>query len=135
MGVYISRDNIEAVFGVDRVEAWASLTDDDTSTDITNRITEAINYAEGYFDAMFRGSQYLIPLEASGSSLILVQSLIATIAGSWLYNLRGMDDELLQNKLDRMEEKAEHTLQKILSGQLQLDATLQYSHWDAPEAI
>lgn len=92
MGTYIVQADIESQFGTSNVAAWSNLSNTSTSAD-TDRIADAIDYAERTVESRLRGRGYTIPLSASSSgALTPVIDWCAKLAGVWLYESRGQRD-------------------------------------------
>ena len=88
---YITRSNIEDIFGIENIKTWADLQNNGDATSISTRITGAITYTQAEVDDRLRGSAYTVPLsEPTVQSLI---DIAARIAGYWLWLSRGIDDE------------------------------------------
>ncbi len=83
MGSYVSKSDIENVFGVDNIAVWSNLaggTDADTA-----RITLAIGYAENIVEDSFRGGKYALPFNPIPN---VVVDWCAKLAGIWLFLCR-----------------------------------------------
>jgi len=93
MGRYAAQSDVEAVFGTANVAVWSNL-DSDSTTANTSRIASAIAVAEQSIDDRLRGGPYSLPLTAVGSGgLVTVTDWAARLAGVWLYESRGVEDE------------------------------------------
>lgn len=122
MGTYISKSNVEALFG-DNVAKWSNLNNDDAQANET-RIDDAIDYAEGLIEDRFRDSKYAVPLVGnSTNALRTIKNVAAQLAGWWLYRARGLrDDEETTDKMQAHHDDAQETIDGFLSGRLKLDA-------------
>lgn len=135
MGTYIARADVEAVFGVDNVEKWADLDNDQDATKITNRITDAISFAEGLFEGRLRQGRYALPLTVAGSGLDFIQSIVSTLAGDWLYRARGLRDEDETNRIRNLLVRTEKLMGQIATGVIRLDSQLSHDGPTHPEVI
>jgi hypothetical protein len=89
---YIARSDIEAVFGVDNVAAWATLSTGDNSGTITARIASIIIIASDDLDEVLRevaGVDARLPLTAPTPNVVYN---VACHAGFLLYGPRASDD-------------------------------------------
>lgn len=90
---YCAKADIEAKFGVKNVEKWADLDNDADDTNITARITAAIDAASDDIDATMLGGPYDIPIVLSGGGTPgEITNICAVLAGVWLYDSRGIED-------------------------------------------
>lgn len=122
-GRYIADTNIFDEFGTQNCNAWADLDGDGDATKISNRIQRAINVAEDRFDSAFRTSVYLIPLQPLGPINDVV-SLIAQLAGIWLYECRGLrDKETTTTKMDARKKAVIEQLDEILAAKVHINCT------------
>ncbi|MCC6320312.1 MAG: DUF1320 family protein [Phycisphaerales bacterium] len=87
----ITQDDIELVFGETNVAVWSNLKSDSATAD-TARITWAIASAEAELANRLRTSKYAVPLSPTGSHDYEVKNILAKIAGSLLYESRGIRD-------------------------------------------
>ena len=96
---YATRADIEARFGKVNVETWANLDNADPDApevagEITARIDRAIEVATARIDDAFRGSRFKVPLEpTAGNQLVGITEVCAALAGTWLYESRGIDEQ------------------------------------------
>ncbi len=88
MGIIVAQSDIENVYGVNNVRRWSQLDQDSKQGDAT-RIALGITNAESKFADRFRNSVYIVP--ACGTSATYT-NWIATLAGVWLYQNRGVRD-------------------------------------------
>lgn len=92
---YCTRSDIEDAFGVTNVSKWADLDDDQDAGKIAARITRAIAEASSIVDTKLRRSVYVVPVErAEGEDDYDpgFVNVVATLAGVWLYEARGVQD-------------------------------------------
>lgn len=127
MSSYCDRDDIEAVFGVDNVELYADLDNDDDSGKITARIAQAISVASEEIDDLMRGLHYRLPLAtAGGTTPTSIANLAAHLAGLWLYESRGAVDLDREgspvHRLRYLREWTDRVINDIQSGRRKLDA-------------
>lgn len=88
---YCTQAEIESYFGRDNIRKWADLNNNKVTTEIEDRIAEAINRATEEIDARLRGGQYNIPLDFDTMPRPLVKVAIQ-LAGDDLYSPRGAQD-------------------------------------------
>ncbi len=122
---YCTRSDIEAIYGK-TVAAWADVDQSGDQTAISNRIEHAISVAENEIDAMMRNSWLAVPLrDQAGGVPPLITEIAATLAGVWLYELRGVEqvDERGQpiHRLALKRQWALQTLEAVRRGVMQLD--------------
>ena len=136
MGTYINSADLVAIFGASRItdtDGWADLDNDGDSTKITARITESISYAEEYIESYLRGSRITVPISATGS---ILKTIIATIAGEWLYKCRGFQDgDPERSKVGALLQRSEKLLKQIRNGQLRLNVNLSHNEATAPVVL
>lgn len=90
---YCTQSDIEQIFGVRNVATWSNLDNSSTSAD-GPRINAAIEYARTWLDDRFAGGRYQLPLTTDGSNVpSTIRDLAARLAGVWLYESRGMDEQ------------------------------------------
>ncbi len=136
MGTYIGQSDIEDVFGKSNVSRWANIDNTDDPTVATqSRITSAIAYAERLVEARLRDRQYAIPLTASSGSLDVIVDVCAKLAGAWLYESRGIDDEDAATATTARKKEADRMLNMILSGQVVLAASPNHNGPTAPIVV
>ena len=136
MGQYLSRSDVEAVFGIDNVVAWSNL--DNTQAGANEgRIDTAIAYAEAAIDDRFRGGRYRVPIVcSSGGTPKVVVGWAAKLAGIWLYESRGLrDGDEMGNKLSALKQRVEAEISMYLSGQRRLAAELSGDAPNAPAVV
>ena len=119
MGLYISQSSIENIFGVNNIKHWSNLDNTDLAVD-TTRVSLAISWAEEHVNNRFRNGLYSIPFSTIPQEVI---NWCATLAGIWLYQSRGMNDENEEgNKLTRLKVDIERQISECLAGMTTLDA-------------
>ncbi len=130
MGTYITKSDIEAVFGVDNMATWSDLENTQGSTN-EDRVDTAIAHAESLVDDRFRHSRYAVPLQGiDGSVPAVVVDWAAKLAGIWLYESRGLRDGDQDNQLAGIKSAVETGMDAYLSGKRRLNAVT--SEGDAP---
>ena len=128
-GTYIDSGDINNVFGEDNVIRWSQL-DNDVATADTNRLTQAITFAEDHVTDRLRNGPYALPFTTCPET---VKNIMATLAGVWLYESRGLtDDNEEGNKLQDKKVDAHRDIDLIMGRVIKLDATLAYG--DTPTA-
>jgi len=120
---YIVRADIEAVYGRDNVSKWADLNNNNDAGEITARVDRAIAVAGDELDSRLRRSQYRVPLEGvTGTLPYVVKDMVATLAGVWLYESRGVvDAEDGSHRLQYGREKVGDQISDILANRLWID--------------
>jgi phage gp36-like protein len=122
-GYYATQDDVENRFGIDNIRIWSQL-DNTVETADETRIQAALDYADAYINAFFRGSQYAAPLVfATGGDVAKVWA--ATIAGEWLFRSRVVpegDDKALA--IAQMLERVTDDMAQCRGGMKRLDAAV-----------
>lgn len=123
---YCTRADIEQVFGPENVRKWAELDGDANSTNVTNRIADAIKYAGVDIDDALRGGAYAVPFDPVPTKIV---DLCRRMAAVRLYEARGVQDvnedtgapmhRLMWHKRD-----CEKQLKEIRTGRMRIDAVL-----------
>ena len=90
---YITRSDIEDVFGPSNVAAWSSLENDQYAD--ADRITTAITWAEAELNRRLRLMGYSTPVPSSSVDYATVQQIAIRFAAEHLYGPRGLRDETL----------------------------------------
>lgn len=135
MGTYISQSDLNSAFGENNVIQWSNLDNSTTTVDST-RVTAAITFAEAFVQDRLRGGRYTIPFSANSSGATeLLKQCMAKMAGWWLYQSRGTNDTAIDAKLEVQRAEAEALLDRIASGQIQLDIALSHSGPTAPAIV
>lgn len=112
-GSYIIQADIENVFGTSNVQKWSQLDNDFDIAD-TTRITTAITYAEERVENRFRESRYALPFSPISNE---IKEWCAKLAGIWLYQSRGQDDDNEEgNKLEQLRKNVEDAISMCLAG-------------------
>ena len=138
MANYITKADIEAIFGVTNVVKWSNLDNDDAQANAA-RIDSAIAYAESYVDDKFRQGRYDVPvIGTAGTTPEMVVDMAAKMAGVWLYNTRRIrnreDDEVGQVNQGHQDE-VDSLLAEYVSGQRVLPAERSHSFATAPQVV
>lgn len=135
---YIAQANIESKFGKNNVAIWADLDNTQVEADITARIVTAITFADEMVDNILRHARYTLPItNTSGFTPKIIVDVVASLAGVWLYENRGVQDfdpesGKPQHRLHWTKADAHETLRKLRMGQIELDAV---SKINIPEVI
>lgn len=115
--IYITRSDIENIFGTLNVIRWADLDGDDDATKIGNRISYAIATACANFDDVIRGHQYANVIV--NATLI---DLVARMAALRLYDGREIiDGDPTTDKLSLVRQDVESRLYKIRRGEITIE--------------
>lgn len=121
--MYCERSDIETIFGVAELKAWADLDNNQVDADIANRITAAIVYAQDQIDVRLRGGPHTIPFTEPPP--ITIVKVCAKFAGIELYGARGVVDHnpdgKPENRFYLMKREALKTLTDILASIITLD--------------
>jgi len=118
---YITQANVENIFGTSNIQMWSQLDNDSDVVD-TARIDIAISYAEERVNNKFRGNRYCIPFS---SVPMEIEEWCAKLAGIWLYQSRGQQDDNEEgNKLEQLRKSVEGEIGLCLAGATKLNATL-----------
>ena len=128
---YAERTDVEAVFGVANVAAWADLDNDGDSSKIDDRVTLALSMADCEINDKLRGGIYVLPLVKTGEDEPpeTVVNMAAMLAGVFLYESRGVQDfnpdsGQAVHRLTWYRKRVESTIREITSGVRMLDAEL-----------
>lgn len=132
MSGYCNRTDVEQVCGKVNVEKWSDMDDDDNSTNITSRITLAIELQYNRMNDLLRESKYTIPLVSTTDTTPVTypyapRFINATLAGVWLYEAKGVIDvdprtgEAV-HALQYLKQSAERELEEIVKGRRQINA-------------
>ena len=132
MSAYCTRADIEAMFGVDNVSKWADLDNDADVDKILARITVMIGYASDEIDDRLRDGRYVIPF---GTAPTTIKRCAVGIAGTMLYDARGIIEEAEENSIDKHRTLAEKTLNEIVAGKIRLSAALIDTQNEVPRVI
>jgi len=83
MGRYVTKTDVENIFGMDNVVVWSNL-EGGTAVNET-RIAQAILYAESIIEDSFRGGRYQLPFSPVS---VVLKDWCAKLAGIWLFSCR-----------------------------------------------
>ena len=119
---FITRSDIDDIFGAENTTRWSQLDPDLTTAD-TDRIDDAIEWAEDYAQDRLRGSRYAVPF---GSVTSTVTNWLATLAGWWLFEHRRVREGGGDAAADysKRREIIEGEMDAVLSGAVTLDMPL-----------
>lgn len=136
MGRYITESDLYAAKGQANVLEWATLDDGSSSPTPAERITAAIDYAEGMLDDQFAGGPYVVPLSLGTRSLQVVKTMLATLAAEWLFACRSeRKGETASDRLLAQVDRVRETCAEYLSGQRQLDAVKVGTSPQCPQVV
>lgn len=110
---YATRADIEAIFGRENVAKWSQL-DNEQSVADEARVTSALAWAEGYINARFRRSRFVVPL--SGGDTSIVETWCARLAAWWLYRGRGFRDTEVDDMLQEHRTQVDQEIISALNG-------------------
>jgi phage gp36-like protein len=116
---YCDIQDVINVYGEVNVYKWADLNGDGNintdpyNTEVIDRINYAINLQAEEIDDKLRFGLYSLPFDPIPLCII---NLNATLAGIWLYNIRGLDDEKSGKLMDQHNKLAQIELDEIKSG-------------------
>ncbi len=130
MSTYCTEAQIKNVFGTTNVDNWSDLDNDQGTSTMADRVTQAIAVASERIDDAARTMEYRIPLvqTADGTTTpITIVDLAATLAGIWLYEARGVMDfdqrsGAPYHRLAFKRSEARRMIQELRTGLIQLDA-------------
>ena len=126
--MYCTEDDLYAIFGNHNITKWADLDNTGTAETIEARIERAIQHAGAEVDSRLRRSIYIIPLtNSSGTVPEDIIDVVATLAGVYLYENRGIDDYdpdtgRVIHRLIHSKKRAEGIIRAIQAGQRHIDA-------------
>lgn len=139
MGRYIVESDIQARFGIDNVNTWADLDNDDVPD--AGRVDASIAYAEDRIDDFFRDGRYAIPFAFRGVISQTLKNWAAVLAGWWLYTSRGMRDEEAGERIRVLVEGDDGTggveadMRSLAAGVLRFNAKQSNSQPSAPTVV
>lgn len=121
---YCDQDDIEAIYGSNNVDDWATVDAGDDASTKAARVTWACNAATAFIDDALRMTRYRIPLVTeSGSTPTTINILAAKYAGVLLYEIRGQEDSgRSEHKFSGARARAEAYLEQVKKGVVKLDA-------------
>lgn len=117
MGTYISKTDVDNVFGDINVAAWSDLTGGRTA-DIT-RINAGIAWGEQKVENRFRRSRYIVPFgKVDGAYDVTLTHWMAVYAGDWLYQSRRIRQGAADtDRTSALIEQVEDEIKGVLAGQ------------------
>lgn len=119
---YSIRADLEAQYGSANVSTWADLNSNKNGTEIAARVAWAIAKADAYLDDRLRFGPYAVPF--AGPPL-RVRDMSATLAGTYLYDSRGVTDYdadgKAQDQLQWQRKSVDRDIRDILTRRLRLD--------------
>lgn len=121
MASYITKADIENVFGKDNVAQWSNL-DGEVDADVA-RINTAIAVAEEDVENRFRDGRYTLPFNPVSE---VVKKWCATLAGLWLFSNRPAyrhDEEDMEGFSD-LKSEVDDEIAAYQSGQRRLNCQL-----------
>ena len=131
MGTYISKADVDAIFGLDNVAVWSNLDNDDAQANLA-RVNSAIDDAERHFEDRMRSSRYAVPFVGT---LNVIKRAMARLAGAMLYEARGSTDEGEDDRMQGHRDGAEDVINRLLSGRMVMDAADSGTHPTAPVVV
>lgn len=118
---YITKADVEAIFGVENIKTWGDLDNDKVQSKIDARVTTAISAAEDDCNSLLQNGAYEIPFSTAPT---IIKTICARLAGVWLYNARGTEDiDGNGNPVNKMRphyEDAHRMIRQIAGGQRNL---------------
>jgi len=126
--MYCTEEDLYQIFGEHNITKWADLDNTGTAETIEARIERAIQHAGAEVDSRLRRSIYIIPLtNSSGTVPEDIIDVVATLAGVYLYENRGIDDYdpdtgRVIHRLIHSKKRAEGIIRAIQAGQRHIDA-------------
>ncbi len=133
-GTHFSETDIDDAYGEKYVDQWSSFSTDDAPARSPARIQKAINVIEGVFAGEMRESPYIIPLQPlNGVMPAEVKSMLAELAGFWLWKTRGLQQaEDTQKWMNDRQEAAMLLLRKMAGGYYRLACAKYFTGTNAP---
>ena len=126
MGTYISRSDVETVFGVANVAKWSDKDRDNAEVNADN-VAAAIAEAEAEIDDRFRSSRYVVPLTGTTGTLYTVKQWASRLTGFILYSSRGLAErDKVSERMIGIRDAVHEEIDTYLAGQRSLAATLAY---------
>lgn len=136
MGAYIDNQALFDEFGQTNIIQWADHDSVGDDTQIQASIDRAIEYAEQYVLDRMRQTRYAIPLvESESGGLRVIKSVMAKIAACRLYTARGLRDDAVEDRMQRVRNDADDTIGAYQSGQMHLAAAVKNNIVGAPAII
>jgi hypothetical protein len=83
----VNRQTLEDIFGPDNIVLWADLNNKQNQAFIERRITAAIAFANARFTELTTSGPVVDP------DSVTVKDVIAKLAGIWLYESRGINED------------------------------------------
>lgn len=119
VGRYSSQTCLYNKFGQENITRWATFADNETETTISQRIQNAIDYADNYVDDYLLGGPYMLPFVDPIPTTI--NDIACVVAGVQIYTARGIDDfDEAPNRLTTLMLEAVRQLGMIKSGRMEL---------------
>lgn len=122
--MYCTQADIETTFGQFNVSKWADRDNDGDGTKIAARIARALEVGASKVDDALRGGRYALPF--SDPVPIVIREAAAKLAGVWLYEGRGLEDNgdgQPLHRLSAVRRDAEKDLRMIRAGTMLLATT------------
>ena len=127
--MYCTVDDLYEIFGEHNITKWADLDNDDNDSGvITSRIDRAIRHASNEVDSRLRHGIYTLPIASSTGSIPEdIIDVVATLAGVYLYENKGIDDfdpdtGRVVHRLIHSKKRAEGIIRSIQAGQRHINA-------------
>lgn len=126
-GRYCDRDHINRLFGTENVDSWLAFDDTQDSTELNERVSEAITQAEEFIDNFLAGTVVseqvpftVVPLQ--------IREVASYLAGITLYEARGsLEADAIagspQHRYHSQRTRAYRILSMIASGDVRVTST------------
>lgn len=132
---YCIGDDILDLIGQANLERWSQL-DPESISENTDRIDAAIEWASAIIDDRMRGSRYAVPLVAASGELHVIKDICRRLAAHWLYTGRGFtDNDEVGDRMQEHHDWAENMLNRIISGQVRIDAQVVSVYGQGPAVV
>lgn len=134
MGTYITRADVEAVWGASNVAEWANLESADPPVNADARIAAAILWAEGWLHVRMADGPYTLPLSGTDADMAVIRDVVVRYAGRWLYSARRHERPDEPDLVDGGFAFAESIVDKLLAGALRLKSVAKVGSGRQPTA-
>ena len=136
--ITITQTDIETVFGANFVAQWSSFSQGTTVTADTARIAQACSIAAATVNGKLSTGPYGIPLTANdpNNPPVDIVNIMATYAGWWLFNSRGLNYAVETLAWMRsLKKDADRTLLQIAKQAYYIDCSMNTSRRQTPFVV
>ena len=126
---YCLEADVQLIFGDAHVDDWAKMDPADSAPDITARILRACVVASAWIDDVLRSTSIATPaVDAEGNVPTTIVDLAARLAGLWLYEANGADEQGRggepYHRMSFMRTDVQARLEAIRTGVIKVDCEL-----------